>query len=168
MPTTSGSLRMGNCAMKVRSTKGRSGRDLYGYCKDTQEGSINAVFKSRTSDIETFHVQPSVGDRTIMCGRICIFSGRIYRDPVYGAVLVVFVPASGTIAILCVLSVQKEERAGKYYGVFSPRFNWGGMRWREHCLQQKNCLSPVWCLQCFLSIPHVLSPQLVVFSVGKC
>lgn len=73
----------------------------------------------------------------------------------------------GTIAILCVLSVQKEERAGKYYGVFSLPIQ---LRWYEMArtlvVTEKLIVSGL-VLAVLLSIPHVLSPQLVVFSVAK-
>ena len=73
----------------------------------------------------------------------------------------------GTIAILCVLSVQKEERAGKYYGVFSLPLQLGRYEMARTLVVAEKLIVSGLVLAVLLSIPHVLSPQLVVFSVGK-
>ena len=73
----------------------------------------------------------------------------------------------GTIAILCVLSVQKEERAGNYYGVFSLPLQLGRYEIARTLVVAEKLIVSGLVLAVLLSIPHVLSPQLVVFSVGK-
>lgn len=73
----------------------------------------------------------------------------------------------GTIAILCVLSWQKEERAGKFYSVFSMPINLQKFEWSKNIiLAEKLWIAGVF-LALFLSLSQVLSPALVVYGVGR-
>lgn len=73
----------------------------------------------------------------------------------------------GTIAILCWLSLQKEKRAGKYFSVFSlpvdlARFEAA----KSIIIAQKLTVAAVF-LAVFVSINHVISPQMTVYSVWQ-
>ncbi|MBS5144997.1 MAG: lantibiotic immunity ABC transporter MutE/EpiE family permease subunit [Butyricicoccus pullicaecorum] len=74
---------------------------------------------------------------------------------------------SGTIAILCFLAHQKEERAGKYYSVFSApislkRFE-SAKAW---ILIEKLFVAAVF-LAVFATISNLVSPTLAVYSVSR-
>ncbi len=73
----------------------------------------------------------------------------------------------GTIAILCVLSVQKEERAGKYYGIFSLPLQLERYEMARTLVAAEKMFVSGLVLALLLSIPHVLSPRLVVYSFGR-
>lgn len=73
----------------------------------------------------------------------------------------------GTIAILCVLSWQKEERAGKFYSVFSMPIDLRKFEWSQNIiLAEKMWIAGIF-LALFLSLSQILSPAYAVYDVGR-
>lgn len=73
----------------------------------------------------------------------------------------------GTVAVLCVLSWQKEERAGKFCGIYSMPVDLRRFERAKNLVAAEKLLVSGIVLALFLSVPHLLSPQLVVYGVGK-
>ncbi len=73
----------------------------------------------------------------------------------------------GTIAILCALSNQKEERAGKYYSVLSLPISLEGFEFAKSVILMEKLLIASMVLALFASVSNVISPGLAVYSVGQ-
>lgn len=73
----------------------------------------------------------------------------------------------GTIAILCSLSNQKEERAGKYYSVLSLPISLEKFEYAKSVVIVEKILIASLVLALFASVSNVISPALAVYSVGQ-
>lgn len=73
----------------------------------------------------------------------------------------------GTIAILCSLAHQKEERAGKYYSVLSAPINLKRFEYAKALLMIEKLFVAAVFLAVFATISNLISPALAVYSVGR-
>lgn len=73
----------------------------------------------------------------------------------------------GTIAILCVLSHQKEEAAGKYYSVFSMPLDLNKFEIAKSIILLEKLLVAALFLAIYVSISNFISPATVIYSVGR-
>ena len=73
----------------------------------------------------------------------------------------------GTIAILCALSHQKEERAGKYYSVLSLPISLQKFELAKAGIIAEKLLIASLFLALFVSIGNIISPALAVYSVSR-
>lgn len=72
----------------------------------------------------------------------------------------------GTIAILCFLSHQKEERAGNYYSIFSMPINLKRFEFAKAIILIEKLVIAGILLAVFSSISNIISPTLAVYSIG--
>lgn len=73
----------------------------------------------------------------------------------------------GTIAILCSLVHQKEERAGKYYSVLSAPINLKRFEYAKALLMIEKLLVAAVFLAVFAAVSNLISPALAVYSAGR-
>lgn len=73
----------------------------------------------------------------------------------------------GTIAILCSLAHQKEERAGKYYSVLSAPINLKQFEYAKALILIEKLLVAALFLAVFAAVSNLISPALAVYSVGR-
>ena len=73
----------------------------------------------------------------------------------------------GTIAILCSLSHQKEERAGKYYSVLAAPVNLKQFEYAKALILIEKLLVAAVFLAFFATVSNLISPALAVYSVGR-
>ena len=73
----------------------------------------------------------------------------------------------GTIAILCSLAHQKEERAGKYYSVLSAPINLKQFEYAKALILIEKLLVASLFLAVFAAVSNLISPALAVYSVGR-
>lgn len=73
----------------------------------------------------------------------------------------------GTIAILCPLAHQKEERAGKYYSVLSAPINLKQFEYAKALILIEKLLVAALFLAVFAAVSNLISPALAVYSVGR-
>lgn len=73
----------------------------------------------------------------------------------------------GTISILCALSHQKEERAGKYYSVLSLPISLQKFEVAKTVIIVEKLLIASLFLALFTSVNNAISPTLAVYSVGQ-
>ena len=73
----------------------------------------------------------------------------------------------GTMAILCSLAHQKEERAGKYYSVISAPINLKRFEYAKALVLIEKLLVAAVFLTIFAAVSNVISPALAVYSVGR-
>lgn len=73
----------------------------------------------------------------------------------------------GAIAILCSLSHQKEERAGKYYSVLSMPLNLTRFETAKTIILMEKLLIAALFLAAFTSISNFISPATVVYSTSR-
>lgn len=73
----------------------------------------------------------------------------------------------GAIAILCSLSHQKEERAGKYYSIFSMPLNLTRFEVAKSIILIEKLLIAALFLAAFTAISNLISPATVVYSIGR-
>lgn len=73
----------------------------------------------------------------------------------------------GTIAILCSISLQKEERAGKYYSVFSAHISLKRFEYAKALILIEKVLVAAVFLAVFATVSNLLSPALAVYSVSR-
>lgn len=73
----------------------------------------------------------------------------------------------GTIAILCSLAHQKEERAGKYYSVLSAPINLKQFEYAKASILIEKLLMAAIFLAAFAAVSNLISPALAVYSMGR-
>lgn len=73
----------------------------------------------------------------------------------------------GTIAILCSLTHQKEERAGKYYSVLSAPINLKQFEYAKVLILIEKLLVAAVFLAIFAAVSNLISPALAVYSMGR-
>ena len=73
----------------------------------------------------------------------------------------------GTIAILCSISHQKEERAGKYYSVFSAPISLKRFEYAKASILIEKVLVAAVFLAVFATVSNLISPALAVYSVSR-
>lgn len=73
----------------------------------------------------------------------------------------------GTIAILCHLSNQKEERAGKYYSIYSAPINLKKFWISKNLILLEKLILAGFVLALLMSISNIISPATVVFPIGR-
>ena len=73
----------------------------------------------------------------------------------------------GTIAVLCYLSHQREERAGRYYSVFSLPVDLKRFEFAKASVIIGKLLVAAVFLAFLVSVGNVVSPGLAVYSVGR-
>lgn len=73
----------------------------------------------------------------------------------------------GTIAILCSLAHQKEERAGKYYSVLSAPINLKQFEYAKALILIEKLIVAALFLTVFAAVSNLISPALAVYSVGR-
>ena len=73
----------------------------------------------------------------------------------------------GTIAILCSISHQKEERAGKYYSVFSAAISLKRFEYAKALILIEKVLVAAVFLALFATVSNLISPALAVYSVSR-
>lgn len=73
----------------------------------------------------------------------------------------------GTIAILCSLAHQKEERAGKYYSVLSAPINLKQFEYAKVLILIEKLLVAAVFLAAFAAVSNLISPALAVYSMGR-
>lgn len=73
----------------------------------------------------------------------------------------------GTIAILCSLAHQKEERAGKYYSVLSAPINLKRFEYAKSLILIEKLLVAALFLAVFAATSNLISPALAVYSVKR-
>lgn len=73
----------------------------------------------------------------------------------------------GTIAILCSLAHQKEERAGKYYSVLSAPINLKQFEYAKTSILIEKLLMAAVFLAAFATVSNLISPALAVYSMGR-
>ena len=73
----------------------------------------------------------------------------------------------GTIAILCSLSHQKEERAGKYYSVLAASVNLKQFEYAKALILIEKLLVAAVFLAFFATVSNLISTALAVYSVGR-
>lgn len=74
----------------------------------------------------------------------------------------------GTIAILCALSVQKEERAGKCHSLLSMPVDIGKMELAKAGIVIEKLFAAAIILAVLVSVNHVIAPVCAVYSLGRC
>lgn len=74
---------------------------------------------------------------------------------------------SGTIAIFCWLSVQKEKRAGKYVSLFSLPIDLAKLERAKSIVIVQKLLAAAIFLAVFASLTNVISPQMTIYSVWQ-
>ncbi len=72
----------------------------------------------------------------------------------------------GTIAILCVFSHLKEDKAGKYYSIFSIPIDLVKFEMAKSVLIIEKLVIAALFLATFVSISNVISPALAVYNIG--
>lgn len=72
----------------------------------------------------------------------------------------------GTVAILCALAHQKEERAGKYYSVFSMPLDLTKFEAAKAIVLAEKLVVAALFLAAFVSIGNLISPATAVYSAG--
>ncbi len=72
----------------------------------------------------------------------------------------------GTIAILCALSHLKEDKAGKYYAIFSMPIDLVKFEMAKAVLMIEKLVIAALFLAAFVSVSNVISPALAVYNVG--
>ena len=73
----------------------------------------------------------------------------------------------GTIAILCSLAHQKEERAGKYYSVLSVPISLKRFEYAKALILIEKLLVAAVFLAVITAVSNLISPALAVYSVGR-
>lgn len=73
----------------------------------------------------------------------------------------------GTIAILCGLSHQQEERAGKYYAVLSMPLDLARFELAKALILVEKLLAAALFLALFVSVNSVISPATSVYPMGR-
>lgn len=73
----------------------------------------------------------------------------------------------GTIAILCSLAHQKEERAGKYYSVLSASISLKQFEYAKVLILIEKLLVAAVFLAVFAAVSNLISPALAVYSLGR-
>ena len=73
----------------------------------------------------------------------------------------------GTIAILCSISHQKEERAGKYYSVFSAPISLKRFEYAKALILVEKVFVAAVFLAVFATVSNLISPALAVYSVSR-
>lgn len=73
----------------------------------------------------------------------------------------------GTIAILCSLAHQKEERAGKYYSVLSASISLKQFECAKVLILIEKLLVAAVFLAVFAAVSNLISPALAVYSMGR-
>lgn len=73
----------------------------------------------------------------------------------------------GTIAILCSLAHQKEERAGKYYSVLSASISLKQFEYAKVLILIEKLLVAAAFLAVFAAVSNWISPALAVYSMGR-
>ncbi len=73
----------------------------------------------------------------------------------------------GTIAILCSLAHQKEERAGKYYSVLSAPISLKQFEYAKVLILIEKLLVAAVFLAVFAAVSNLISPALAVYSMGR-
>ena len=73
----------------------------------------------------------------------------------------------GTIAILCSISHQKEERAGKYYSVFSAAISLKRFEYAKALILIEKVLVAAVFLAVFATVSNLISSALTVYSVSR-
>lgn len=73
----------------------------------------------------------------------------------------------GTIAILCSLAHQKEERAGKYYSVLSAPISLKQFEYAKALILIEKLLVAAVFLAVFAAVSNLISPALAVYSMGR-
>ena len=73
----------------------------------------------------------------------------------------------GTIAILCSLAHQKEERAGKYHSVLSAPINLKQFEYAKALILIEKLIVAALFLAVFAAVSNLISPALAVYSVGR-
>ena len=73
----------------------------------------------------------------------------------------------GTIAILCSLAHQKEERAGKYYSVLSAPINLKQFEYAKALILIEKLIVATLFLAVFAAVSNLIYPALAVYSVGR-
>ena len=73
----------------------------------------------------------------------------------------------GTIAILCSLTHQKEERAGKYYSVLSAPISLKRFEYAKALILIEKLLVAAVFLAMFAAVSNLISPALAVYSMGR-
>lgn len=73
----------------------------------------------------------------------------------------------GTIALLCSLANQKEERAGKYYSVLSAPISLKQFEYAKALILIEKLFVAAIFLAVFSAISNLISPALAVYSVGR-
>lgn len=73
----------------------------------------------------------------------------------------------GTIAILCSLAHQKEERAGKYYSVLSASISLKQFEYAKVLILIEKLLVAAVFLAVFAAVSNLISPALAVYSMGR-
>lgn len=73
----------------------------------------------------------------------------------------------GTIAILCSLAHQKEERAGKYYSVLSAPISLKQFEYAKVLILIEKLLVAAVFLAVFAAVSNLISPTLAVYSMGR-
>ncbi len=73
----------------------------------------------------------------------------------------------GTIAILCSLAHQKEERAGKYYSVLSAPINLKQFEYAKALILIEKLIVAALFLAVFAAVSNLISPALAVYSVER-
>ena len=114
--------------------------------------------KIRTFEIQKNSIKQAAFHYSANHIYFCMDSGRLYRISIYNALLVVCVPASGAIAILCSLSHRKEESAGKYYSVFSMPLNLSKFEMAKGMILIEKLLVAGVFLALLISISNIISP----------
>ena len=73
----------------------------------------------------------------------------------------------GTIAIVCSLAHQKEERAGKYYSVLSASISLKQFEYAKVLILIEKLLVAAAFLAVFAAVSNWISPALAVYSMGR-
>lgn len=73
----------------------------------------------------------------------------------------------GTIAILCALAHQKEERAGMYYSVFSQPMSLKKFEAAKTIILVEKLVVAALFLAAFASVSNLISPATAVYSIGR-
>ncbi len=73
----------------------------------------------------------------------------------------------GTIAILCSLAHQKEDRAGKYYSVLSASISLKQFEYAKVLILIEKLLVAAVFLAVFAAVSNLISPALAVYSMGR-
>ena len=96
----------------------------------------------------------------------CMDRQRFYGISIYDTYWWYAFLLPGTIAILCSLSIEKEENAGKYYPVFSMPVNLSKFETAKGMiLIEKLSLIAAVFLAMLVSVSNIISPATVVYSV---